>query len=174
MTELLAEKKPADQDADRTFDDADNIDNMYLTFSVAGEDYGVTIGIVTEIVGIQRIMSVPDVPHFIKGVINLRGKVIPLMDVRLRFGIPEKAYDERTVVIVLDLGDSPIGLIVDAVSEVLEIPVGSIDAATSFRSSDRPGVVRGLGRIGERVAILLDERVLVSEVDVALPQLATA
>ncbi|PWR02723.1 chemotaxis protein CheW [Meridianimarinicoccus roseus] len=151
-------------------DESDNIDDMYLTFAVAGEDYGVTIGVVTEIVGMQRIMLVPDVPHFIKGVINLRGKVIPLMDVRLRFGIPEKEYDERTVVIVLDLGEAPIGLIVDAVSEVLEIPAENIDQASSFRSSDRQSVVRGLGRIGERVAILLDERVLVSDVDVAIPE----
>ncbi|MGS4946777.1 chemotaxis protein CheW [Meridianimarinicoccus sp. RP-17] len=174
MTELLADRKPADHDADRGSQERDNIADMFLTFSVADEDYGVTISVVTEIVGMQRIMSVPDVPKFIKGVINLRGKVIPLMDVRLRFGIAEKDYDERTVVIVLDLGDSPIGLIVDGVSEVLEIPADRIDKATSFRSSDRPGVVRGLGRIGERVAILLDEKVLVSDVDVALPHLATA
>ena len=98
-----------------------NLAGKYLTFALAEEEYGVGIAAVTEIVGMQRIMSVPDVPHYIKGVINLRGKVIPLMDVRLRFGMPERAYDERTVVIVMDVGDAPIGLIVDGVSEVLEI-----------------------------------------------------
>lgn len=149
--------------------DTDNIDEMYLTFALANEEYGVGIADVTEIVGMQRIMSVPDVPHYIKGVINLRGKVIPLMDVRLRFGMPERAYDERTVVIVMDVAEAPIGLIVDGVSEVLEIPPAQVDRHTQFgRSSSRP-VIAGIGRVGERVAILLDATVLVSENDVALP-----
>lgn len=149
--------------------DADNIDEMYLTFALANEEYGVGIAGVTEIVGMQRIMSVPDVPHYIKGVINLRGKVIPLMDVRLRFGMPERDYDERTVVIVMDVADAPIGLIVDGVSEVLEIPPAQVDRHAQFgRSTSRP-VIAGIGRVGDRVAILLDTSVLVSEADVALP-----
>jgi purine-binding chemotaxis protein CheW len=149
--------------------ETDNIDEMYLTFALANEEYGVGIADVTEIVGMQRIMSVPDVPHYIKGVINLRGKVIPLMDVRLRFGMPERAYDERTVVIVMDVAEAPIGLIVDGVSEVLEIPPAQVDRHAQFgRSSSRP-VIAGIGRVGERVAILLDATVLVSDNDVALP-----
>lgn len=149
--------------------DTDNIDEMYLTFALANEEYGVGIAGVTEIVGMQRIMSVPDVPHYIKGVINLRGKVIPLMDVRLRFGMPERAYDERTVVIVMDVADAPIGLIVDGVSEVLDIPPSQVDRHAQFgRSSSRP-VIAGIGRVGDRVAILLDTAVLVSESDVSLP-----
>jgi purine-binding chemotaxis protein CheW len=149
--------------------DTDNIDEMYLTFALANEEYGVGIAGVTEIVGMQRIMSVPDVPHYIKGVINLRGKVIPLMDVRLRFGMPERAYDERTVVIVMDVADAPIGLIVDGVSEVLDIPPSQVDRHAQFgRASSRP-VIAGIGRVGDRVAILLDTAVLVSESDVSLP-----
>lgn len=149
--------------------DTDNIDEMYLTFALANEEYGVGIAGVTEIVGMQRIMSVPDVPHFIKGVINLRGKVIPLMDVRLRFGMPERAYDERTVVIVMDVADAPIGLIVDGVSEVLEIPPAQVDRHTQFgRSASRP-VISGIGRIGDRVAVLLDTSVLVSDIDISVP-----
>lgn len=148
--------------------EADNIDEMYLTFALGAEEYGVGIAGVTEIVGMQRIMSVPDVPHYIKGVINLRGKVIPLMDVRLRFGMPERAYDERTVVIVMDVGEAPIGLIVDGVSEVLEIPPSQVDRHTQFgRSSTRP-VIAGIGRIGDRVAVLLDTEVLVADGDIAL------
>ncbi|MEY4982817.1 MAG: hypothetical protein RIR62_1083 [Pseudomonadota bacterium] len=149
--------------------DADNIDEMYLTFALADEEYGVGIAAVTEIVGMQRIMSVPDVPLYIKGVINLRGKVIPLMDVRLRFGMPERAYDERTVVIVMDVGDAPIGLIVDGVSEVLEIPPAQVDRHTQFGRGAAKPVIAGIGRVGERVAILLDTSVLVSDSDVALP-----
>lgn len=148
--------------------DTDNIDEMYLTFALANEEYGVGIAGVTEIVGMQRIMSVPDVPHYIKGVINLRGKVIPLMDVRLRFGMAERAYDERTVVIVMDVGDAPIGLIVDGVSEVLEIPPAQVDRHTQFgRSAQRP-VISGIGRIGDRVAVLLDTSVLVSDTDISV------
>ena len=149
-------------------DTADSIDDMYLTFAVAGEDYGVVISVVTEIVGMQRIMGIPDVPSYIKGVINLRGKVIPLMDVRLRFGMPEKEYDERTVVIVLDVGDAPMGLIVDRVSEVVEIPKERIDRK-GFSNADGKSVVAGLGRIDERVAIILDEALLVSDAAVAIP-----
>jgi len=74
--------------ADLAFNEENNIADMYLTFAVAGEEYAVGIGFVTEIVGMQKVMEVPDVPHFIRGVINLRGKVIPVMDVRRRFGLP--------------------------------------------------------------------------------------
>jgi purine-binding chemotaxis protein CheW len=149
--------------------EADNIDEMYLTFALGTEEYGVNIVGVTEIVGMQRIMPVPDVPNYIKGVINLRGKVIPLMDVRLRFGMPERAYDERTVVIVMDVGEAPIGLIVDGVSEVLEIPPSQVDRHTQFGRSTARSVIAGIGRIGDRVAVLLDTAVLVSDSDVTLP-----
>ena len=154
------------------FNDADNVDDMYLTFALADEEYGVGIGVVTEIVGMQRIMSVPDMPHYIKGVINLRGKVIPLMDVRLRFGMNERPYDDRTVVIVLEVNDAPMGLIVDRVREVIDIPDGNIDSANSFGSGDGRSVVSGLGRVDERVVILLDVPLLVSDMDVIAPKLA--
>jgi purine-binding chemotaxis protein CheW len=151
---------------------ADSIDSMYLTFAVGSEDYGLTIGMVTEIVGMQRIMVVPDVPDYIKGVINLRGKVIPLMDVRLRFNMEERPYDDRTVVIVLEVNDAPMGLIVDRVREVIDIPDANIDSAHNFGGADSRSVVSGLGRIDERVVILLDVPVLVSEMDVIAPQIA--
>ncbi|MFD0857512.1 chemotaxis protein CheW [Roseovarius aquimarinus] len=141
--------------------EAEGIKTMYLTFPVGAELYGVSIGVVTEIVGMQRIMSVPDVPHYIKGVINLRGKVIPLMDVRLRFGMEEKAYDDRTVVIVLQVQGAPVGLIVDGVSEVLDIPDDRIDSGNAFGGADSGKLVKGLGRLEERVAILLDTDLLV-------------
>lgn len=153
---------------------SDSIETMYLTFPVGQELYGVSIGVVTEIVGLQRIMSVPDVPHYIKGVINLRGKVIPLMDVRLRFGMPEKAADDRTVVIVLQVNDAPVGLIVDGVNEVLDIPDTQIDRANSFSASESKSLVKGLGRLDDRVAILLDVDRLVELGEVRLPEIAGA
>ena len=149
--------------------DADTVADMYLTFALGTEEYGIGIGGVTEIVGMQRIMGVPDVTDYIRGVINLRGKVIPLMDVRLRFGMPERAYDERTVIIVLDAADVPMGLIVDGVSEVLEITRMQIDRPAQFGRSGNRNAVCGLGRVGDRVTILLDADVLVADSDSELP-----
>ncbi|CAJ0853181.1 hypothetical protein AMST5_00622 [freshwater sediment metagenome] len=146
---------------DLIFNEENNIEDMFLTFGVAGEEYGLGIAFVTEIVGMQRVMQVPDVPKFIKGVINLRGKVIPVMDVRCRFEMPEKPYTERTVIIVLDVDSVPIGLVVDNVSDVLEIPPSHIDPAPKFNSSrTQESLIRGLGKSGDRVAVLLDIRSL--------------
>lgn len=153
---------------------SDSIETMYLTFPVGSELYGVSIGVVTEIVGLQRIMSVPDVPHYIKGVINLRGKVIPLMDVRLRFGMPDKAYDDRTVVIVLQVNDAPVGLIVDGVNEVLDIPAHQIDRTHSFSGAEGRSLVLGLGRLEARVAILLNVNLLVEDDALIPPMMAEA
>ncbi len=147
-----------------TFNEENNIDDMYLTFTVAGEEYGVGIGYVTEIVGMQKVMEVPDLPAFIKGVINLRGKVIPVMDVRLRFSMDWKAYTERSVIIVLDVDGVLIGLAVDAVSDVLEIPPANIDNPPQFGNNrEGKGVIRGLGKQNDKVAILLHTPRLVSE-----------
>jgi purine-binding chemotaxis protein CheW len=154
----IARKDSAEnENADLVFNEENDINDMYLTFGVSGEEYGIGIAYVTEIVGMQRVMEVPDVPRFIKGVINLRGKVIPVMDVRCRFGMEEKPYTERTVIIVLDIDNIPIGLVVDNVSEVLEIPEADIDQPPQFGANrDGSGVIRGLGKQGDKVAILLD------------------
>lgn len=159
---------------DKQVQESDSIETMYLTFPVGTELYGVSILVVTEIVGMQRIMSVPDVPHYIKGVINLRGKVIPLMDVRLRFGMPEKEYDDRTVVIVLEIAGAPVGLIVDGVNEVLDIPDEMVDQAGSYSPTEGRSLVKGLGRLEDRVAILLDVKLLIEADELTLPELAEA
>lgn len=164
MTEHLTETTRSRAEG-LPFTDTDNVDDMYLTFALDAEEYGVGIGQVTEIVGMQRIMAIPDMPVYIKGVINLRGKVIPLMDVRLRFDMTERAHDDRTVIIVMEVADAPIGLIVDGVREVLEIPPGQVDRPSQFGKSSSRNVIAGIGHIGERVAILLDASVLVSETD---------
>jgi purine-binding chemotaxis protein CheW len=148
--------------------ETDSLSDMYLTFDLGDEEYGVSIVGVTEIVGMQKIMPVPDVPSYLRGVINLRGKVIPLMDVRLRFNMPERAYDDRTVIIVMDVDNAPVGLIVDGVREVREIPPGQIDTRNQFGRGGARSVISGLGRLEDGVAILLDPEVLVSDDDVAL------
>jgi purine-binding chemotaxis protein CheW len=155
-------------------DDVDTIRDMYLTFDIGAEEYGVSIAGVTEIVGIQRIMPIPDMPAYLKGVINLRGKVIPLMDVRLRFAMPERAYDDRTVIIVMEVDDAPVGLIVDGVREVREISPDRIDTHTHFGRGGTPQVIAGIGRLDEGVAVLLDPAVLVSDSDLALVREAAA
>lgn len=134
----------------------DNIDEMYLTFGIQDEEYAVNIGHVTEIVGIQKISEVPDVPAFIKGVINLRGKVIPVMDVRLRFGLPWREYDDRTTIIVLELDGAPTGLVVDRVNDVTAIPQGQVDPPPRWHGSGTQRVIKGLGKQGERVSVILD------------------
>ncbi|MEQ8900760.1 MAG: chemotaxis protein CheW [Roseovarius sp.] len=171
----MTQTNPADMQAPQAevqAEPSDSIETMYLTFPVGAELYGVSIGLVTEIVGLQKIMHVPDVPPYIKGVINLRGKVIPLMDVRLRFGMAEKEYDDRTVVIVLQVNDAPVGLVVDGVNEVLDIPDNQVDRANGFSGSNSRNLVMGLGRLEDRVAILLDVNQLLEAGEVILPDLA--
>jgi purine-binding chemotaxis protein CheW len=137
-------------------DSVDDIENMYLTFEVQGEEYAVNIGYVVEIVGLQKISEVPDVPHYIKGVINLRGTVIPVMDVRLRFGLPWREYGDRTTVVVLELDGVPTGLVVDQVTDVISIPEHDVAPPPRRRSDTESAVVKGLGRRDDGVSIVLD------------------
>jgi purine-binding chemotaxis protein CheW len=145
---------------------------------VQNEEYAINIAYVTEIVGLQRISEVPDVPEFIKGVINLRGKVIPVMDMRLRFGLPQREYDDRTPIIVLELDDEPstgsgqalTGLVADRVTDVLSISPGSIAPPPRWRGADEEGgtVIRGLGKRDDGVSIILDVPRLLSAPDICL------
>jgi len=141
----------------------DTMKDMYLTFRLGEEDYGIEIRHVTEIVGIQRITEVPDMPHFIKGVVNLRGQVIPVMDVRLRFGMSAREYDERTCVVVVRLRDSLIGLVVDTVNEVRTIPGEDVSPPPKIASSDSARYIHGMGKVGDQVNILLDANRLLFE-----------
>lgn len=134
----------------------DTQEGKFLTFVLAKEHYGLEIRFVTEIIGIQKITPVPDLPNYVKGVINLRGKVIPVMDVRLRFRMPPRAYDERTCIIVIEAKKTTVGLIVDTVSEVLEIPADKIDAAHQFHKGYGNQFMKGMGKVGDTVKILLD------------------
>lgn len=137
-------------------DEEDTQKDKYLTFHVNGEDYGIEIRFVTEIIGIQNITKVPDMPTFLKGVINLRGKVIPVMDVRARFGMPEQEYDERTCIIVVNIDDTAIGLVVDQVREVVDIPESQVEPAPELSRSKRSPFLQGMGKIGDEVKILLN------------------
>ncbi|OQY19764.1 MAG: chemotaxis protein CheW [Desulfobacteraceae bacterium 4572_35.1] len=134
----------------------DTQEGKYLTFHMGDEDYGIEIRYVTEIIGIQRITDVPDMPGFIKGVINLRGKVIPVMDVRARFNLPARDYDERTCIIVVQLHTTSVGLVVDKVNEVADIPPENIEPPPRATAGGSSEYIEGMGKMGDRVKILLN------------------
>lgn len=154
--------------APRSSEDQEKQEGKYLTFVLGDECYGLDIGNVTEIIGLQKITSVPDVPAYVKGVINLRGKVIPVMDIRLRFGMPPREYDDRTCIIVINVGINTIGLVVDTVSEVLDIDAAQIESARSLTGSGGKGYIQGLGKVGDSVKILLDAEMVVSNVEIGI------
>jgi len=135
-------------------------EGKYLTFSLGSEEYGIGILKVKEIIGMMRITPVPQTPDFVKGVINLRGKVIPVIDLRLRFGMDENGYTERTCIVVVEIGGSGakmhIGVVVDSVSEVLNIKGADIEDTPSFGSNLETDYVLGMAKTGGGVKILLD------------------
>lgn len=137
-------------------DDEDLMLDKYLTFRLAEGDYGLPISRVIEIIGMQRITDMPDVAPYVKGVINLRGRVIPVMDVRIRFGLSEREYDDRTCIIVVNRDDVWIGLVVDRVSEVVDIPAAQIDPPPMMHKGAGHRFVSGLGKVADEVKILLD------------------
>lgn len=143
-------------------------ENKYLTFNIDQEEYGIAIQYVIQIFGMQKITSIPDLPEFIKGVINLRGKVIPLIDIRLRFGLEPKSYTERTCIIVIQYEELSFGLIVDNVQDVLEVPENKIEQLTSLNQKSENRFVHGFGKIGDQVKILLDMQQILFEEDLQL------
>lgn len=127
----------------------------YLTFGLGSEYFGIEIKFVTEIIGVQTITEVPELPEYIRGIINLRGKIIPVMDVRLRFKKPFREYNDRTCVIVVEMRDLSIGLIVDNVSEVTSIPDAEIVPPPEV-SHGAHRYIKGIGKVGGDVKLILD------------------
>jgi purine-binding chemotaxis protein CheW len=151
------------QIVDRDIDaQEDTMKGRFLTFKLSTEVFGIEIRYVTEIIGIQPITELPELPDYIKGIVNLRGKIIPVMDVRLRFGKPEMKYNERTCIVVIDIKDTSIGLIVDSVSEVISIPETEIVAPPEIQK-DRNRYIKGIGKVGTDVKLLLDCNKLISD-----------
>ena len=143
-------------------------EGKYLTFTLAEEEYGIGILKIKEIIGMLPITSVPQTPDFVKGVINLRGKVIPVMDLRLRFGMMSIDYTERTCIIVVEIsgqaGTILVGIVVDAVSEVLNIKGDDIEKTPTFGTQLNTDYILGMAKMGGGVKILLDiDQVLSSD-----------
>lgn len=135
----------------------------FLTFALGNEIYGIEIKHVTEIIGIQAITELPELPEYIMGIINLRGKIIPVMDVRLRFKKEFREYNDRTCIIVIDIGDVSIGLIVDSVSEVLSIDEQNIVEPPRLNNGQQNRYIKNIGKVDNEVKLLLDCEKLLTE-----------
>jgi purine-binding chemotaxis protein CheW len=150
---------------DRVMETVVNREGKYLTFILAGEEYGIGILKVKEIIGIMPITAVPQTPAYMKGVINLRGKVIPIVDLRVMFGLEAIDYTEKTCIIVVEITNNGqkvmIGILVDSVSEVLNIKGADIEDTPNFGSRLNTNYILGMAKTGGRVKILLEiDRVL--------------
>lgn len=155
MTEVLEEMNGMEME--------DTQKGKYLTFHLGKEVFGIEIRFVTEIIGMQPISEVPEVPEFVKGIINLRGKIIPLIDVRLKFKKEAMEYNDRTCIIVIDILDTSVGLIVDQVAEVLSIEDENIVPPPDYRTGFHNKYIKSIGRVGEDVKLILDCEKLLSE-----------
>lgn len=133
----------------------DTLKGKYLTFYIEDDCYGIAIRYVTEIIGVQPITEVPELPEYIRGIINLRGKIIPIMDVRLRFKKPFLEYDDRSCVIIVEMNEINMGLVVDRVAEVLYIPDKDIAPPPEI-SKGHNRYIQGIGKVGDDVKLILD------------------
>jgi len=153
-------------------------EGKYLTFSLANEEYGIGILKIKEIIGMMAVTTVPRTPEYVKGVINLRGKVIPIIDLRLRFGMEAIDYTERTCIIVVEIesesGTVQVGVVVDAVSEVLNVNAEDIENTPQFGISMDTEYILGMAKMEGGVKILLDvDQVLTGEETEAISKVKT-
>ncbi len=136
-------------------------EGKYLTFVLGTEEYGIEILKVREIIGLMDITSVPQTPDYMKGVFNLRGKVIPVVDLRLKFAMSERGYTQETCTIVVEVDNALIGIVVDSVSEVVDISGKEIEVTPDFEKKIDTDFIMGLGKTKDKLIILLDiEQVL--------------
>ena len=140
----------------------------YLTFRLSQEEYGIDILKVQEIRGYEPPTRIANAPTFIKGVVNLRGTIVPIVDMRLKFNCPEAEYNSFTVVIILNLRNRIVGIVVDSVSDVLELQPESVKAAPDIDSVVDNSCILGLGSVSDRMLILLDIERLMSSGDMGL------
>ncbi|WP_312814646.1 chemotaxis protein CheW [Sedimentibacter sp.] len=134
----------------------------YLTFYIGNDVYGIAIKHVKEIIGIQPYTEIPQLEKYVRGVINLRGNIIPLMDVRLKFNMPFKEYDNRTCIIVININGISLGIIVDCVLEVLAIADENISLPPSFKVENQH-LINGIGKVGDEIKLLIDCSKLISD-----------
>lgn len=130
--------------------------DQFLTFMIEGEEYGIEILRVQEIKGLSKIRPIPNAPSYVKGVMNLRGAVVPIIDLRSRFAMAEAEYNQFTVIIVVSVGAKVVGLVVDAVSDVMNIGKSQIEEAPEMGGDIDTSFFRGMGKVGEKLVLLLN------------------
>jgi purine-binding chemotaxis protein CheW len=142
-------------------DNRNEMDGKYLTFLTDSQMYGIPISVVVQIVSIQNITNIPGLPAYVKGVINLRGSIIPVLDVRLRLNKREVRYDEHTCIIVTSMQKNLYGFIVDCVDEVIKIDYASISIPPKLSVGDTGSYLNGIAKLEKKVVLLLDiEKIL--------------
>jgi purine-binding chemotaxis protein CheW len=146
----------------------DNLINKYLTFYIENQLFGIPIADIVQIVGIQEITEVPEFPEYAKGVINLRGIIIPIIDVRLRMKKAEIPYDERTCIIVTNIEDSHIGFIVDSVNEVTDIYEENVSAPPNIGSDYVNIYIIGIAKLEDKIVLLMDIKKVLNEKEINL------
>lgn len=139
-----------------------------VSFNLGNEEFGVDILMVQEINRMLNITKLPQSPEFVEGVINLRGRVIPVINLRKRFGLPAKENDKQTRIVVVNIQSKILGLIVDSVSEVLRLPTDTIEPAPPMVSGSESEYIRGVGKLGDKLLILLDLNKLLSSQEKAM------
>lgn len=141
-------------------------EKKYLMFYLNEENYGIPILKVNEIIGLMEITPIPKTPNFMKGIINLRGKIIPLMDLRLKFSMPEREYDEQTCIIIVEMTihntKNLIGIIVDKVAEVVNVYQSDIEAPPQYGQEGENGFLTGIGKVKGKVVMLLDIEAIIN------------
>lgn len=157
MTDLIAEGLETVEDTQK---------GKFLTFLLGKEVYAIEIKFVIEMIGMQPITEVPELPEYVKGIINLRGKIVPVMDVRLRFRKEPKEYNDRTCIIVVEVDNILLGLIVDNISEVISIPEEEIVPPPEISKGMENRYIKGIGKVGNNVKLILDCQKLMSDKDV--------
>ncbi|MEJ2793568.1 chemotaxis protein CheW [Iodobacter sp. LRB] len=139
-----------------------------LVFALGSEEYGIDILKVQEIRGYDAVTSIANVPAFIKGVINLRGNIVPIVDLRIKFGLGNIMYDHFTVVIILNVANRTVGIVVDGVSDVLTLAANHVKPAPEFGAVLDTAYIQGLGTLEERMIILVDIEKLMTSSDMSL------
>lgn len=142
--------------------------NEVLAFTLGQEEYGIDILKVQEIRGYDAVTKIANAPEFIKGVVNLRGVIVPIVDMRIMFNLGEPSYDQFTVVIILNIGNRVVGMVVDSVSDVMTLTAEQIKPAPQMGTTMKSDYLLGLGTIEERMLILVDIDLLMSSADMGL------
>lgn len=145
-----------------------DISMKYLTFQIDGQYYGISIVHVIEIVQLQTVTGLPELPYYVKGIINLRSRIVPLIDMNLRFGKPEREYTDRTCVIIVDIDGVHVGLIVDTVEEVADIENSLISPPPAFCADASAQYVMGIGKLDKYMVLILDSRLIFPDADMGI------